>query len=663
MILPLMAYAILFLMFQRVCIGRREAALIAGTWWTLALVILTETLSMNRSITQHPLAAAWLLLTAIFAGLAAVLKQRRAKAPSGVPLPRYGRSTIRLSRQQGTIIVGGLFICSLIGITAAVSPPNGSDQLQYHLPRVIEWASRHSVGFFPTQYYVQLFAPPLAEWMMLHSYVLSGGDRLVGMVQWLAFLGSAIAVSLVAKELGAVRNGQILAAFLCVTLPQGVLAASGAKNDWVLSLWIAAAVFFLFRWLKRPNWFSACNLGISIGAALLAKGSVYAFMPPVVAAVLALGLRSNWKRALLCAPIVITAIVLMNGLQWARNFSLGGSILGLSAPDVAGKEKYSVDRVTLRDIAANVFRESAMHLGTPFDSLNDRETDLVRKGIALLGVDPDDRASTNYGRFQIPHQYYSRDEYYAGNPFHLVLIVCAFTVLVFAWPRASVPTIGLALGIAGGFVLYCSLFKWEIWCARLHLPLFVLACAVVAVVVCERFPKTLSILAIMAFVSAIPPALCNTTRPLLFSSGFHQWSHDRTSIFLQSRNALYFTQQTDLRSTYVAAAEQVRSERCNDIGMDTSIKPYSHEYPLMELSRNPGQQIKFRYVEVDNLSSKYADRSDFAVPCVVICPECRDHKEKWDRYLPTLPTVHVFGNLVVFSRSIAAEVGASMHGN
>lgn len=81
------------------------------------------------------------------------------------------------------MIAGVSLISVLVGITALVSPPNGPDQLQYRLPRVIGWASRLSAGFFPTHYYVQLVAPPLAEWTMLHSYILSGGDHFVALAQ------------------------------------------------------------------------------------------------------------------------------------------------------------------------------------------------------------------------------------------------------------------------------------------------------------------------------------------------------------------------------------------------------------------------------------------------------------------------------------------------
>jgi hypothetical protein len=38
--------------------------------------------------------------------------------------------------------------------------------------------------------------------------------------------------------MGAGYHGQVLAAVICATIPQGLLQASGAKNDYVLAFWL-----------------------------------------------------------------------------------------------------------------------------------------------------------------------------------------------------------------------------------------------------------------------------------------------------------------------------------------------------------------------------------------------------------------------------------------
>ena len=107
-----------------------------------------------------------------------------------------------MPRVELYLLVGAGFIVCVVGLVAAVAPPNTNDALTYHMPRVVHWIQDRSVAFYPTHILRQLYLSPGSEFILLHFQILSGSDHLANFVQWFSMLGSAVAVSLIAKELG-----------------------------------------------------------------------------------------------------------------------------------------------------------------------------------------------------------------------------------------------------------------------------------------------------------------------------------------------------------------------------------------------------------------------------------------------------------------------------
>ena len=72
--------------------------------------------------------------------------------------------------------------------------------------------------FYPTAIARQLMLPNFAEMLILQLRLLSGGDRLDNIVQWLAGAGSVVVVGRIALALGASRRGAALARLTAATL-------------------------------------------------------------------------------------------------------------------------------------------------------------------------------------------------------------------------------------------------------------------------------------------------------------------------------------------------------------------------------------------------------------------------------------------------------------
>jgi hypothetical protein len=251
LVLPVTAFLLFCLILRRERVDWRRTILGAAVFCGTSVAVITEALSAGQLLTRAAVAISWL---AICAGEFLFLKFRISRTS------RIERSAETLAEPLDAatkwLLAGAGMITLLIGITAVVAPPSMWDAMDYHLPRMVMWMSNHSVRFYPTPDYVQLIWGPWAEYAMMHTYLLWGSDRFVNMVQFFSMAGCLIGVSSIAKSLGASRRGQALAAVICVTIPEGVLEASGPMNTYVLAFWMTSTVVFLLSWNEDPSWFN-----------------------------------------------------------------------------------------------------------------------------------------------------------------------------------------------------------------------------------------------------------------------------------------------------------------------------------------------------------------------------------------------------------------------
>jgi hypothetical protein len=497
--------------------------------------------------------------------------------------------------------------------------------------------TNRDVHFYPAFYSAQLFLSPWAEYAMLHLDVLFGGDRLVNLVEWVSMGGSAVGVSLIAEYLGAGQIGQIFAAVACATIPNGLLEASSAMNTYVVTFWIVVSIYYLLRWNKEPTWPIVWALGAAIGLAILTKGTAYILLPFVLLVCWWAGTASVRKKLFQRLPVLLLAILVLNGPLFVRNYKLSGSPLGFSTPlGDDPQRQYANGAFSVPITFANVVKNLALHVSTPSNAVNQHLSNFTSSMLRKLGIDLNDKESTYRGGFHFNG--ISSNEDRAGNPLQLALIVVSLCLLF----SSRIGDRQLRLYVAGlicSFVLFCALVRWQGSNGRYHLPLFALGMSLAGVVF-ERALRRNFLVAIawLLLISAIPFALFNSLRPLMPFRGI--------TIFNESRTETYFADSHDyLMDSYISAAEAVKRMPCNSVGVDASLDDF--DYPIFSLLGAGHGTRQIRYAEVRNLTSAYA-RSDTPAPCIIVCLRCANAPAKWAQYKAVGGKASVFGEVAVF---------------
>ncbi len=554
-----------------------------------ATLLLTEILSPFHLLRRGPLIAAWLALAAVAASR---MHWRRPSFPA-----------IRLRPLETAIAAIAATIVFLTAATAWLAPPNTYDAMAYHLPRVVYWAQAGSVAFFPTPYFNQVSFPPLAEYFMLHTYLLSGGDHFVNLVSAAAFAGCIVGVSAVAGAMGLASKGQALAALFCATLPNAILQASGAKNDSVLALWLVAAVYFA---LRRDAPFT----GLSCALALATKGTAYLFLPPLLLAAWLLSGRARPYRMLAWAA---AACLVLNGPQYIRNLRLSGSPLGFDSPFADGRLPWRNRHPGWRSTVSNALRHFSEQLGTPNPRRNRQVFDAIVGVHALLGLDPQSPDTTwNGAAFTPPEN--TRHEANANNRWHLLLLAIAAAYAAWRDRRALV----YAISLLAAFLLYCFWVRWQPYGARLLLPLFI-AAAPLAGLLLERIRPMLLTVLVCLFLAdtARLPALQNWTRPL----------RGPANLFVTRRDDNYFSdiRQHHNEASYREAVDRVARSGCNRVAID--IRRNQLEYPFQALLRERNPAVSFVHAP--------------APACAVLCLDCAGDPASLARYSHLGPPIPI----------------------
>jgi hypothetical protein len=608
-LLPLAALGLSIALFRRRTGDASEAVVLGALSWSYAAALGTEALSLLHAIAFGPLLALWTMAAAALA-LALWRSRSRWTAPEE-HLGAIRRTLLAWSLEEWILAAVLLLIGSVTLLIALVCPPNNWDSLTYHLPRIEHWIQNHTLDFYRTSIDRQLMMPGLAEVLILQLRLLSGGDRLVSLVQWLAGAGSVVLVGRIALALGAGRRGAAFARLAAATLPIGILEASTTQNDLVVSFFLLAMAERLLAWQRSRQLADAGAFAIAAGLSLAAKGTAYLIGLPFGLWFLA-GWPARGPRAAL--PLLGCAILLLlpNLPSYSRNLAFSGSPIGTVGRDT-NNAAFGFDALVV-----NGSRHLAVNLATQNSDYDKWLARAVEHGLSAVGLDANAPELTFPGT-SFGLSTFQNDEDFAGNPAQLLLAIASFGFVVLAGP-SGFPRRRYALAVAAAALIFLIGLRWQPWITRLQLPLFALAMPLAGLLPFERGglaarrigAAVALVLAVALIITASPPLWTSFRRPLFPPRGYV------ASIWAKSGNDILFAARPNLQLPYRSVVVDSALRGDSQIGLMLGGNDW--EYPLWRLLHQQGtRNLRVEHVGIrDALGASAYPLGPFAPTLIIL---------------------------------------------
>ncbi len=598
-------FILLFLIFRKLT-QWRDSILTASVCWGALVVFITELLSIFSLINFKFIFLSWsltafvLLLVCLKLNKLNLYKKTISDLDPTSKKEYFGKYLVSLM----VLMIINMFMLLVIAVIAA---PNNYDSMTYHLSRVLHWIQNNSVAHYPTNITRQLYSGTFAEYVILHLQILTNSDRFANLVQWFSFAGSLIGISLIAKQMGSDIRGQVFSAVFASVLPMAILQAPTTQNNIVVGLWLVCFIYYFLKIIKsdseKPVLIYACAAGISLGLSFLTKGTAYVISLPFIIWFTLSAFKKFKFNAF--KPLLIIGFIplIINSGLLIRNNEV------FSSPFVSKEHaKMLTNQVfTPKSLISGIIKNVSLNLQTPLNDINAKISKLTGKFHELMGISINDsRMNLNNEKFRIAK--FSASEDNTGNfiPLLLVLLsICIFFNLKNNENKALMQNYLLLL--TAGFILFCFLFKWQPWGARLQLPFFMLISSFAGTVFSRfRNAKIINIFFLLILLSSFSWTSGMDTKRL--------WG--KYSIFKISRNDQYF-ECLDNKTDYINALRILETKNCSKIGLLSGED--NIEYPLFVILRQKIKQVRVEHIEITNpsknISSSYYNSF---VPCGVI---------------------------------------------
>ena len=304
--------------------GTARIALAVGILAAGQIVLTVEGLSLLGRIR-------WAPLVIVHVSVAAALLYG-----VGPPTARTRRATAWRAPDAPLVLMGGMTLvaASVLALHAVLVPVSHDDSITYHLSKAVLYLQQGSLGGFDTADLRLTTHPANAEILILWQMAVSGLNAGGPLLQVLCWLGSAVAVSRLARDLGAGGRPAAFAGLAFASLPGLVLQATTAQNDLTMAFFTVSALTFARSGLAERRAGHLALAGVAYGLALGTKAVAILAAPALVLLVVAESVRARrvLRREGALLMVCCTAGLLLFGCYfYGQNLRRYGRLAGPAA--------------------------------------------------------------------------------------------------------------------------------------------------------------------------------------------------------------------------------------------------------------------------------------------------------------------------------------------
>lgn len=591
--------------------SRFSAALYSISIHTLIVLAANELLSLFHGICFLSLSLLWSIttLTAFFLLIVIVRKEKIAlsKIKSCFTFPKTAFTPI---------VIFLIVICCTAFFLSMKTTPYNWDSMTYHLTRLTHWAQNGSIAHYVCHDLSQISTPPLAEFVNLHIYILSGyNDYFVNLLQTFSYIISVFLVYKISRMSGCIPLFASLAALVFATTPIAFGEALTTQVDMYSGLWLLVFVYSILHFTNKNqklDWntesvFQLFLMGSSAGFCYLSKPSTIIAIPVFAIWLLLVCIRRQDKLITVIKSLIT---VIFTGLavilpELARNFITFHSF---SSPETS--TGFLVPSLDIRYLLENLIQNAGFNLPTKYLDISHIIDKIIFKMAYILYTGtqiPDTQLN-----FKLIEPSMSHDTAISPTITWLmifailgVFFTCVFRLITKNKVSSQNLSYGFIISSMISSLLFCTVVQWYVFITRYEIGYLALLTPAVMLLFQYIFDRNEKLIYAFAGIAIF---ICSITciDLIQYHKDFAQPAETKEVRMMQ-----YFTQRGRYWP-YREISDQIIGKGYKKIGFLCGIDSY--EYPFWKMLEDSIE--RFEHVCVTNETEIYDD-ADFFPDCII----------------------------------------------